>query len=407
MSKKQDVKKSRKVEFRLTPEECSELEMIADRLMVQDPNGESLGNYLKTLRGVLGGREHLIAALIDKLGKNPTSVGFKTFVAVKDSIQGKQLQRVVKQTGYRFAQKGFVVEPGGASAEKVVLIPKEVRKPLAYLIPAEGTFGFMTALIPESKYPAPMAVSAFFEDDFDHLFVRVVDSSYRTFREYIQKIGENLSRKKPCEVPIRHAARVFFELLEWFPKKESLPEIEEARQLLQPYHDPQEPPYAYELMPALDDRERLFHDVDVEALWEDIDPSWLVFPQSDLLPYWEKIQELETPVLVLPSEVQHERITDWLRKAADEICVGARRFFYQRFFEEQALLFKLSSEESAALGCWAIVQHLRSGAPAGENPFFIRLAVYSIQYHWGEEAKTQSVHDEEYRESESGLILPK
>lgn len=405
MSKKQDARKSKRVEFELSPEEIRELEMIADRLAVQNPEGESLGNYLRTLRQALTGREHLIAALIEKLSRNPSSVSFRAYLTFQDSIQQKSLRKTIKQAAYRFSQKGYTEESDEAS-EKVVLIQKEVRKPLSYVIPVEGTYGFIAVLIPESRYPAPMAITAFFEYGFDHLFVHVVDSSYRGFREYIQKIADDLTDRKLGEVPLWHAAKVFFEMIELFSGEESSSEIEEAKRLLEPYHDPARRPYVYELMPEVPDPEVQIHSVDVEALSDAVELSWLILPQKELQPYYERIQELKNPVLVVPPQIQRERSEDWIRKAAEELCTGSRKLFHQRFFEEQALSLKLSSKEALAMSCWIIAQHLRSGAEVSENPVIYDVVILSMAQHWPGEFLLENGEKNELPKSESNLILP-
>ncbi|GKT06927.1 hypothetical protein [Desulforhabdus sp. TSK] len=404
MSKKQDLKKSKKVEFNLSPEEVHELGMIADRLAVQDPEGESLGNYLRSLRQALSGREHLIAALMEKLSRNPSLVSFKAYLTFRDSIGQKNLQKTIKQAAYRFSQKGYVEERDEAP-ETVVLIQKEVRKPLSYVIPAEGTYGFFAALIPESRYPAPVAVTAFFEDSFEQLHVRVVETSFRSFREYLQKIADDLKDRKLGEVPLWHAARLFFEMLDLYSVRTTSPQIEEAKRLLEPYHDPGRKPYVYELMEEIPDPEVQIHSADLDALSEAVDLLYLILPRKELQPYYERIQELSNPVLVVSPEVQRERSEDWIRKAAEELCSGSRRLVYQRFFEEQALLFKLSSDDVLAMSCWIIAQHLKSGAQVSENPVLLDLIVVSMAKHWPEEFRFESGEENDLPPSQSGLIL--
>lgn len=405
MSKKQDVKKSKKVEFSLSPEEVHELGMIADRLAVQDPEGESLGNYLLSLRQALSGREHLIAALMERLSRNPSLVSFRAYLTFRDSIRQKNLQKTIKQAAYRFSQKGYV-EDRDEAAETVVLIQKEVRKPLSYVIPAEGTYGFFAALIPESRYLAPVAVTAFFEDSFDQLNVQVVESSYGSFRAYLQKVADDLKDRKLGEVPLWHAARLFFEMLDLHSVKSTSPETEEAKKLLQPYHDPGRKPYVYELMQEVPDPEVQIRSVDLDALSEAVDFLWILLPEKELQPYYERIQEVRNPVLVVPPGIKRERSEDWIRKAGEELCSGSRRFVYQRFFEEQALLFKLSSEEGIAMSCWIIAQHLKSGADVSENPVIRDLILLSMANHWPDEFHLVSGDENDLLRSQSSLILP-
>ena len=61
MSRKQNTIKKGKDHFSLTRGESDELQMILDRLAVQDPEGESFEGYLHSLRNSLSGRPLLAA----------------------------------------------------------------------------------------------------------------------------------------------------------------------------------------------------------------------------------------------------------------------------------------------------------------------------------------------------------
>ena len=90
MSKKRNPKKGHTPEISLTQEESNELQMILDRLEVQDPEGESFTICLQSLKESLKGRENLVAALIERLGKNPSPVGLKTVAALQDLVESSR-----------------------------------------------------------------------------------------------------------------------------------------------------------------------------------------------------------------------------------------------------------------------------------------------------------------------------
>ena len=81
--------------------------MILDRLAVQDPEGESFEGYLHSLGNSLSERPLLAAALIDRLSRNPSRTGFRTFQALHKTIEASPYKRNLKQAAYRFSQKGF------------------------------------------------------------------------------------------------------------------------------------------------------------------------------------------------------------------------------------------------------------------------------------------------------------
>jgi hypothetical protein len=411
MATKKRSAKKRKSDVGSSSEDSHELEIILDRLSVQRPEGESLKHYIQSLSRAMTGRDGLVAALLEKLSKNPTEVGFQVFTALSGVVESKEHRRTIKQAAYRFAQRGFGAESGTSSPEKVVLIPKEARKPVAHLICSPETFWLVLALVPESDYSAyssPIAISAYPEEGFQKLSVRVVETSQRSYRDFVQKIGGELSHNA-VEIPMWHAARLYFELVEFCERRGNASEIERARQLLQPFHDTERLPYAFELMPAIDDPGRRLRAIDKNALLEAVVSESILLRESDLQPYAEKLKELEKPLLVVPPEVQQDRIMDLMRKAADELCVGKTRLLYQRLFEEQALTLKLASRDDLAMSAWIVAQHLRSDAKAGENPVVVELVSGSIEKYWpGEfEGQEESEETEPYKKTDSGLILLK
>ncbi|HOV85218.1 MAG TPA: hypothetical protein PLM79_02585 [Syntrophobacteraceae bacterium] len=407
------MKSTKKSELELAPEENRELEMIWDRLSVQNPRGATLHSCLQSMREMLTGREKLVAALIDRLSKRPTEVSFRAFRTLEDLVEDKKYRRLIKQAGYRFGQKGYPSAQPAPEEKTVVLIPKEERKAVAHLVSGEEVFLLVSALVPEAGSSLwPLAISAYAEENFAGLSVHVTESSNRAYREYIQMLTE-ASDFKPAEIPIWHAARLFMEMAEYCGERGRTPEADTAKRLFQPFFEPERKPYAYSLMADVENPERFLNGIDVMGLLEKVPYSWLFFPQKDLQPYWQRILDLERPVLVVPNEIQYQRTLEMVGKAAEEICTGALRRFYQRFFEEQALWFKLSDREEPARSCWVVARHLAGTGSAGDNPVVRQMVILSMGHYWPEEfekadqAGEKGEKAEPFYLSESGLILPR
>jgi hypothetical protein len=148
MSRKQNTVKKGKDHFSLTRGESQELQMILDRLAVQDPEGESFEGYLHSLRNSLSGRPLLGAVLIDSLSRNPSQTGFRTFQALHEAIDASPYKRNLRQAAYRFSQKGFNAAEKISAPEKVVLIQSEHRQATAHLFMVQGTMWIVSAFIP-------------------------------------------------------------------------------------------------------------------------------------------------------------------------------------------------------------------------------------------------------------------
>lgn len=406
MGTKQDSKKNKKVDIRLDPEEHHELQMILDRLRVQNPQGESLQSYLQSLHKALVGRESLTAALIGRLSQDPSQAGFRAFLALRGSITHKEYKKMVKRAAYRFSQKGYAESMEDAPESKVVLIPKESRQAVTHLIPAPDVDWFVAAFFPTESGGEPLAISAFTENRFASVRVRIVESSQKLYKEFIQKLTRHLPANRPFEVPVWHAARVFFDMLQFHGEKSVPPEAEQAKRFFRPFYDPDRPPYAYQLFASVENPLERLGEVDVQAVLEDMPPLSLLLPKQDLTPYFAKLQDLERSVLVVRPEIQQERSADLLKHAAEDLLVAKTRYYYQRLFEEYALALRESKRVELAQQAWAIAQHLAGSGAVSENPVASQIVLLSMQLHWPDEFSDEEASQEPYRETESGLIVP-
>jgi hypothetical protein len=233
MSRKQSATKKAKDDFSLTREESDELQMILDRLAVQDPEGESFDGYLNSLCSSLSARTSVAAALIDRLSRNPTATGFRAFQCLEKIIEASPYKRSLKQSAYRFSQKGFTAAQR-SGLEKVVLIRDEHRNAVAHLFMVRGTLWIVSALIPEALHGGYVLITAFLEDDFATLNVRVAESrTQKLYRDYLQELSVHAVGTRAHAIPLWHAARLFFEMLDFWTAKESYAQLERARDLYQ------------------------------------------------------------------------------------------------------------------------------------------------------------------------------
>jgi len=406
MNTKQDSKKNKKVEIGLDPEEHHEVQMILDRLRVQDPRGESLQSYLQSLRKALLGRENLTAALIGRLSRDPSPAGFKAFLALRDIIRKKEYKRTVKKAAYRFGQKGYAEDADSSVESKIVLIPKETRQAVAHMIPAPDVDWFVAAFFPAESSSEPVAISVYTENRFTALSVRVVESSQKLYKEFIQKLTRHLPDNHPFDIPAWHAARIFFEMIQFNGEKGVPTEAERAKRFFRPFYDPDKPPWAYQFFAAVEHPLERLGEIDVEAVLGGMPFLSLLLPEKDLSPYFHKLQDLERSVLVVRPEIQQERSMDLLKKAADELFVEKTRYYYQRLFEEHALALGELKKVETAQQAWIVAQHLASSARVSENPVMTQIVLLSMQSHWPDEFSDEEGSEEPYRETESGLIVP-
>ncbi len=412
MTKKLDTKKKTKTEkqeIALSSDEAEELQMIVDRLAVQNPEGGSFERYLLSLKTALGQRPHLAAVLIDRLSKNPNPTAFRTFRALEGVVESSPYRRHIKQAAYRFSQRGFAAEKEEAPPKTVVLIQGEEKHPQCNFFLVHGTLWLVSALVPGGGRAPYSLITAFLEVDYESLNVKIIVSTHKFYREYLQKVSQHALANKAVEIPAWHAARLFFEMLDLSASKDANREVELARNIFKRYYDPERRPYVYDLMAEIAEPERHLPEIDIPEFLKDMDLTWLRFSKEDIQPAHEKLKDLESPLLVVPREVQIERREALLRSTADTLCTGDTRRLFQRYFEEQAMGLKLAGFEERANWSWIIAQHLQSDSPAGENPAAYQIVMYSIESYWPGTIKREQQepeHRHEERRTESGIILP-
>lgn len=407
MGKKAELKKKGKPE--LTTEESVELQMILDRLSVQVPDGESLHVYLSSLGKLLDGRERLVSALLSRLSRKPSPVGFQTYRALESLVADRSLRKVLRQAAYRFSQRGFSVEDEEEPRERVILVQKEQKKTISHLVLGPGTLWLLTAFVHDEAEGWPAKVLAFFDEGFDRLVVRVADASNRAYRELVGKVSEGAPRERLCEIPIWHAARLFFEMVDFSEDPDLSPALEEARRLLAPYHEPERLPFVYEVMPHVGEEESELRNINVHDLLDAMDVSWLIFPKEDLIPFHRRMEDLVHSILIVSEQIREERYQSIIGDAADSLCTGKRRLLFRRFFEEQALWLNTQGNEKRAKEAMLTARHLASDARPSGNPVVRHMTVESFHHHWPEVEQIDE-HAEErepYYRTNSGLLIPR
>ncbi len=190
----------------------------------------------------------------------------------------------------------------------------------------QGAMWIVSALIPEAAQGGYILTTAFLEDNFNTFNVRIAESgTQKLYKEYLQVLATHSFARRGFEIPLSHAARLFFDMLDFWTGNNPYAEIERARELFKRWREPAGKPYVYELMPEIEHPEQSLADFDVDELVRDMDPTWLFFGKEDLSPYYERMKTLDSPILVVPKEIQAERSRDVLHDAAETLCVGEKR----------------------------------------------------------------------------------
>ena len=90
-----------------------------------------------------------------------------------------------------------------------------------------GTMWIVSAFIPEALQGGYALITAFLEDDFATFNVRVAESrTQKLYRDYLQELSVHAIGGRAHEIPLWHAARLFFEMLYFWTGKGSYADLE-------------------------------------------------------------------------------------------------------------------------------------------------------------------------------------
>ena len=411
MSKAWKRLKQKRVAAVLNPDLAQELEFILDRLVVQDPNGASLESYLQSLRSALAAKEALAVALMDRIDRRFGDVGYRVLRTLRDLFPSKAFRTTYRQAEYRMKQAGFGEHAAAEDTAAAVLVPGEVKKPVAHVSPiSPDGHWFLTALLPDEQQ-VRTTIFALIGFPFQCEDLRVIASSLGEYRQLQNHLARNFTLPYQ-EIPPSHAAQVIMELLDKGLAGTGRQHEKAARKLLAPFCEPGRSLLGEELTPTATPADQPPSSEDARTLAEGLPMAALTFSKEDLQPYWDKIRQVDESILVVSNVIKEDRVRGIMAEAADRICDGAMRTDLRRFFEEQAGYFHRVGKTPLAMILWKTALHLQSLQPASLNPVIMEFITTSFYLHWqsdfpqGNEDGTEEEEENTYR-SDSGLILLK
>jgi hypothetical protein len=408
MAKQRPSKKTDKGQY-LSQEEQAQLQVLLDRVAGQDPAGESLKQFLGSVRSVLEQSPGVGLAFVEALGSMTTPVALKALEALQEVPAARPLRRAIKTAFYRLGRHGLSPERERGEVAPRVLVPRPAgRQAEAWAGWPEGNGDRgLIVVVPESgaAYLLAMAVvnpALGFRD------LQVSGTTRKGVRALVAELTGRES-KGLRRIPLPHAVFLLNECAQTQQAQDQpLPqEYELVRRYLASWvTTPPSRANIYELL----NREEIAADPILLRASEsllDLPPlsSWQV-PQEAALPLVEKVQGLGESRLVLSRVSQFERVDQLMREGAGEIFTPALRQYYRRLLEEAALLFWQEEQvQEARRALAAAIDLEREVGMFTENTFVLGLLKRAL----GEALREQQGEDEETgeeRTTESGLIIP-
>ncbi len=356
-------KKKKKKAKKTDPQLQSQAGLLIDRLIAQDPNGETLDHFLKSLRESLSANRELAVVFVDELGKLKSEIAGKVIKEIEELFDDKKYRKAVKRARFRLVQKGILKEeePEKDGAGTVRYIVSSVDKPLslcyfAVLEPIGEEMIFV--YIPGGADKD--TIIQFILNQTRQLGLLAYEKAYykrSMARELVHHL-ENSYKTKFFEIPLSYAAYLFEEgLLQGVI--EGGGKVKEAERELKKYFKPDTFPLVYEHV-SRDEVEvsRELLEKATRLLSDASFPLKVLPPEDEILPA-DKLRSVFESTLIVSPTTRKEQMDDIMREAIVDYFAGEKLDGFLRCLEEVALYCCLNDEKDKALCILAVVKDLR------------------------------------------------
>jgi hypothetical protein len=412
MARRKQTKKARKRHDRitLTEEDRTQLQMLMDRVMAQDPEGESFTKFVESLEPFIQRSVPFTLAFVEALGSTPSPVVVKVLQILQKIPAEKPVRRALKTALYRLERQGLVKKEEEAESEPRVLIPRPADREAeawASWPESQGERG-MVLKLPDAGRGYVMAIAVVNSESIFHEF-EAIQTTRKGVRALLDKMTGGVEGRL-IEIPVEHFRFLMEEVAEIYQRQnQALPSgYEPIHKYLASRVEVVSRPHVYNLL----DEKEIVEDPMLlrtsDSLLE-VQPfvNWRL-PEGLIQSFVEKIKELSESRLVLSQSAQMERTAQIHREAAAEIFTPELRQHYRRLLEETALLLCLTDRPQEANRALAVAIDLENEIGLlTEDTFILGLITRSIASEVG--PPVEGAEEQARREitTESGLIIPR
>lgn len=341
----------------LSENERAELSFFMDRLRMQDPQGPSLDNCLRSLKQALSHRQVLATALLEALSREGGEVCFRAFCELQGIVRDKRLTRIVRQAAFRFRQKGFELPQDSASVpdgSPVALVKADSYKNECWLAAGPEIHVFQYGAYVYSKHnDAYGMIVLYLGPAFSCERLGLFFDSRRSFREFVRSGADQL--ESPIqEIPLGHLARVIEDLaaLDRIPPGQAS-DLTRVRKILDPHRLEDPRPFFLQLWERKDrgslpeyDEDELMHFLLDEPK---VIPSGSPYPTPAAVEAAVKEMELvKNGILDVPEHIKRERERERLMDVTRRLLPPEFCRILARHWEECALWALLNDDFSKA-----------------------------------------------------------
>jgi hypothetical protein len=412
MAKKKQAKKTRKRHDRiaLTEEDRTQLQMLLDRVMAQDPEKESFIQFVESLKPLIQRSVPFTLAFVEALGSTPSPMAVEVLRILQKIPAEKPVRRALKTALYRLERQGLIRKEEETELEPRVLIPRPADRQAeawASWPESQGERGMILKL-PDAGRGYVMAIAVVNSEGVFHEF-EAIQTTRKGVKALLDKMTGGVEGRL-IEIPVEHFRFLIEEVAEIYQRQnQALPSgYEPIHKYLASWVEVVSSPHVYNL---LDEKEIVADPILLrtsDSLLE-VQPfvTWRL-SEGLIQSFVEQIKELSQSRLVISQSAQMERTAQIYREAAVEIFTSELRQHYRRLLEEAALLLHLTDRPQEAKRALAVAIDLENEIGLlTEDNFILGLVKRSIAREVGPQVEGAEVQAERERTTESGLIIPR
>jgi len=412
MAKKKQAKKARKRHDRitLTEEDRTQLQMLLDRVMAQDPEKESFIQFVESLKPLIQRSVPFTLAFVEALGSTSSPLAVKVLQILQKIPAEKPVRRALKTALYRLERQGLVEKEEETELEPRVLIPRPADRQAeawASWPESQGERG-MVLKLPDAGRGYVMAIAVVNSEGVFHEF-EAIQTTRKGVKALLDKMTGGVEGRL-IEIPVEHFRFLIEEVAEIYQRQNhALPSgYEPIHKYLASWVEVVSRPHVYNLL----EKKEIVADPILlrtsDSLLE-VQPfvTWRL-SEVRIQSFVEQIKELSESRLVISQSAQMERTAQIYREAAVEIFTPELRQHYRRLLEEAALLLHLTDRPQEAKRALAVAIDLENEIGLlTEDSFILGLVKRSIAREVGPQGKGAEEQAERERITESGLIIPR
>ena len=412
MARKKHCKKVRKRQERplLTEEEQTQLQMLLDRVMSQDPEGEGFDRFVESLEPLVQRSVPITLAFIESLGATLSPVAARVLQALQVFPAEKPVRRALKTALYKLTRQGLVEEQQQTDIVSRVLVQRPADQQAEAWASWPENLGErgMVASLPGTGRGYLVAVAVLNPEGSFHEF-----DAFQTTRKGVRALLEEMTggvKDRLVEIPLEHLLFLLEEVGENYrqQKKELPSSFELLHKQLTSWVEKPPGPHIYNLL----DRAEIAGDTlllrSSDSLFNSQPfASWRL-AEEVVRPFAEKIRELDESRLVVSQSAKLERAGQIYREAAVEIFTPEFRRRYRRQLEEVALLlYQQDRQQEAKRALAAAIDLEKEVGLLTEDTFVLGLVKRSVAAEVGSGIEDMEGERQREKTTESGLIIPR